>query len=325
MFGSDVAGSVPGDRENEPAAAVFATIDPATGGGLLNPNGVVSLRNDVANPALTGADPLVASATGQLGTSPRPLPAGSLPDIGSIEIDQPLSTGPTPNNDVLTGNGGGNTISALQGNDLLRGLGGPDTLNADGGSDLLDGGPGNNQLNGGTGVDLATFAFSGTRVVVDLSGTTDTAKRGSETDLLTSVEGAIGTTKADRFIGDAGANAFQGGRGRDVATGGGGRDSYDFDAVQDSPPGASKSDQITDFAPGQDVLDLARIDADPSRPGDQPFVWRGTAAFTGAPGEVRYVKGATTIVRATTDSDLAPELEIRLTGNKTLTEDDVRL
>lgn len=226
---------------------------------------------------------------------------------------------------MLTGNGGGNTISALQGNDLLRGLGGPGTLNADGGSDLLDGGPGNNQLNGGTGVDLATFAFSGTRVVVDLSGTTDTAKRGSETDLLTSVEGAIGTTKADRFLGDAGANAFQGGRGRDVATGGGGRDSYDFDAVQDSPPGASKSDQITDFATGQDVLDLARIDADPGRPGDQPFVWRGTAAFTGAPVEVRYTKGATTIVRATTDSDLTPELEIRLTGNKTLTEYDVRL
>ena len=87
----------------------------------------------------------------------------------------------------------------------------------------------------------------------------------------------------------------------------------------------ARRDQITDFAPGQDVLDLARIDADPSLPGDQPFVWRGTAAFTGAPGEVRYVKGATTIVQATIDGDLAPELEIRLTGNKTLTEDDVRL
>ena len=96
VFGSDVAGGVPGDRENVPAAAVFATIDPATGGGLLNPNGVVSLRNDVANPALTGADPLVASAIGQLGTSPRPLPAGSLPDIGSIEINQPLSTDADP-------------------------------------------------------------------------------------------------------------------------------------------------------------------------------------------------------------------------------------
>ena len=95
-------------------AAVFATIDPATGGGLLNPNGVVSLRNDVANPALTAADPVTASAIGQLGTSPRPQPANSLPDIGSIEINQPLSTGATANNDVRTGTAGGNTLAGAQ-------------------------------------------------------------------------------------------------------------------------------------------------------------------------------------------------------------------
>ncbi len=114
VFGSDVAGAVAGDRENRPAAAIFATIDPATGGGLLNPNGVVSLRNDVANPALTGADPLAASRVGQLGTSARPQPAGSLPDIGSIEINQPLSTGAPPTTTCCTGTAGGNTLARAQ-------------------------------------------------------------------------------------------------------------------------------------------------------------------------------------------------------------------
>ena len=52
------------------------------------------LALSLANPALSGGDPLAAGATGQLGLNPRPLPAGSLPDIGAAEADQPLSTSP---------------------------------------------------------------------------------------------------------------------------------------------------------------------------------------------------------------------------------------
>jgi hypothetical protein len=74
-----------------------------------------------------------------------------------------------------------------------------------------------------------------------------------------------------------------------------------------------------------DKLDFTGIDATTLVAGDQAFRWVGSAAFTGAPGEVCYVKGATTMVRATTDGDVAPELEIRLTGNKILTKDDARL
>ena len=40
----------------------------------------------------------------------RPLPAGSLPDIGSVEINQPLSTSPTANNDVITGSNAANNL-----------------------------------------------------------------------------------------------------------------------------------------------------------------------------------------------------------------------
>ena len=87
VFGSDVLGNNPGDRENVAASAIFANVDPETGGGQISGR-VVPLLNSISNPALSGADPLAASATGQNGTSARPQPAGSLPDIGSIEINQ---------------------------------------------------------------------------------------------------------------------------------------------------------------------------------------------------------------------------------------------
>ena len=114
--------------------------------------------NSVANPALSGADPLAASATDQLGTSPRPLPAGSLPDIGAVEINQPLST--TRLGQQRRAHRHQRRQHAqrrLAGNDYLKGLGGNDTLNGGDGSDLLDGGAGNDKLNGDAGIDLVAY------------------------------------------------------------------------------------------------------------------------------------------------------------------------
>jgi Ca2+-binding RTX toxin-like protein len=322
VFGSAVAGSIAGDRQNVAAATVFAAVDPTTGGGKLSPKGIVPLKNALTNPALSAADPITAGSFGQLGTTKRPLPTGSLPDIGSIEIDQKLSTSPTVNNDVLTGSGGANNLSGLAGNDLIQGLAGADTLNGQDGSDVLDGGPGNDVLNGGNGVDVATFAGS-TAVVVDLAAKPATAKRGGETDTLTSIEGAIGSSKADTFKGDGQNNEFQGGLGKDTATGGGGRDLYAFKSVQDSPAGAGR-DVMKDFVPGQDVIDVSDIDADSTTPGQQSFRWVGKATLTGAAQLGYYVSGGNTIVRASTDADSAAELEIQLTGKKTLTAADFR-
>ncbi len=322
IFGSNVSGNVAGDRESVSAGAVFGTIDPATGGGKLSLTGIVPLKNALTNPALSAADPITASSFGQLGTSKRPLPAGSLPDFGSIEIAQKLSTSPTVNNDVLTGSNAANNLSGLAGNDLIHGLAGADTLNGNEGSDVLDGGPGNDKLNGGTGMDIATFAGS-TSVVVDLAATPATAKRGGETDTLTSIEGVIGSSKADTFNGDAQNNEFQGGLGKDTATGGGGHDLFAFRAVQDSPPGSGR-DVIKDFAPGQDVIDVGNIDADEIIPGQQSFRWVGKATLTGAAQLGYYVSGGNTIVRASTDADAAAELEIQLAGQKALTAADFR-
>ena len=68
---------------------MFAAIDPATGGGKLSPDGTVALRNNVANPALSAGDPILANVFDQRGAA-RPQPGGSLPDLGAVELDQPL-------------------------------------------------------------------------------------------------------------------------------------------------------------------------------------------------------------------------------------------
>ncbi|MFO1049666.1 MAG: calcium-binding protein [Geminicoccaceae bacterium] len=229
---------------------------------------------------------------------------------------------PSVRNDVIAGDGGANFLAGWAGNDLIRGLAGSDTINAGPGSDYLDGGSGNNRLNGAAGVDIVTFAFSSGPVTVDLVA--GKARRGGETDRLSSIEGAVGTAAADRLTGDEHDNYFQGRLGSDRLTGGAGRDTFYYDRVRDSPPGAGKRDVIADFTPGEDVLDLARIDADATAPGLQSFRWVGNAPL-GGPGQVGYVVvGGNTIVRASTDADPQPELEIELLGEKALPGVDVR-
>jgi serralysin len=306
LFGSSIAGAVEGDLTKVASSALFASIDPLTGGGLLGANGIVMLLGNAANPALSGADPLAVMPTAQLGGA-RPSPAASLADIGSVEISQAPSTTASTHNDVLTGTAAANTLSGLAGNDLLRGRAGNDTLSGGNGSDLLEGGAGNDKLDGGGGIDLVTYAGSKTAVVVDLSGNSDTARQGTATDTLLGIEGAIGSDAGDTFKGDGLRNLFQGGAGRDLCTGGAGRDLFDYDSATHSAVGANR-DVITDFVHLVDDLDLMGIDADPTRAGDQAFRFVGTAALSATPGEVGwYSSGGNTIVRGSIDADAQAE------------------
>ena len=82
---------------------------------------------------------------------------------------------------------------------------------------------------------------------------------------------------------------------------------------------------VTDFAHLADEIDLLTIDARAATPAvNDAFVFlaaRG-ATFT-APGQVRwYQSGGNTFVEASTDADAGAELQIELSGLKTLTATD---
>ncbi|MFO1071987.1 MAG: choice-of-anchor Q domain-containing protein [Geminicoccaceae bacterium] len=145
VFSTDVAGNAAGDRENVDPALLFASLDAHRGGVLaLNggPTATVALRNTLDNPALSGAEPVVAGDLDQRGFA-RPNPALSNLDIGAFELAQTVrSTVPSAHNDVLTGTAA-NTLSGLAGADLLSGLAGNDTLLGGDGGDSLRGGLGN--------------------------------------------------------------------------------------------------------------------------------------------------------------------------------------
>lgn len=221
---------------------------------------------------------------------------------------------------------GTNNADTLFGDTLanrLGGAGGADTIKGLGGDDVLIGGLGNDSLDGDAGLDLADFT-SGTAVTVDLSLAADRATQGAEVDTLLEIEGAIGSANADTFRGDALANLFRGQGGKDTATGGAGADDFDYDAPAHSTVGAAR-DVITDFTPGVDDLDLSTIDARSATPAvNDAFTFlavRG-AAFTGA-GQVRwYQSSGVTLVEANLDANLAPDLQIQLTGLKTLSSGD---
>ena len=159
IFGSNVAGNAPGDRENVSTALLFA-------GGLADnggPTRTIALRDAADNPALGGADPDDAPTTDQRGFS-RPSPAGTDPDIGAFELAQSTGAGEivgTNGPDVLRGSAGPDVIRGLGGGDQLYGLLGDDRLFGGAGFDRLFGGHGLDQMRGDGGADRFVFRKPG--------------------------------------------------------------------------------------------------------------------------------------------------------------------
>jgi Ca2+-binding RTX toxin-like protein len=339
VFGSDIAGSVAGDRKGVDPGLIFAALDPVTGGGRLALNGgpipTAALADRLDNPALGGAETVAADATDQRG-APRPQPGDSAPDIGAFELRQTaISVVPSRGNDVLNGTPQADTLAGLAGNDRLAGLAGHDRLLGGAGGDILRGGLGDDTLDGGAGLDTASYRDAARGVRANLHTGSSAGILG--VDRLVGIENLDGGNREDELTGDHGANwlggrlaadkifgrggddhllgheggdVLAGGPGRDTLTGGAGADRFDVYFLRDSPAGAGR-DVITDFAQG-DRLNLGSID--PGVPGAPIFRFVGTAALSG-PGQVGYaVEDGGTLVRASVDADAAAELELWLDG-----------
>ncbi|HEX8644027.1 MAG TPA: M10 family metallopeptidase C-terminal domain-containing protein, partial [Allosphingosinicella sp.] len=131
----------------------------------------------------------------------------------------------------------------------------------------------------------------------------------SESDAHLRVFGGAG---ADTLATGAGNDQLYGGGGADTLTGGAGADLYRILAASDSRAGAY--DTIIGFAPGQDRIDLQRIDAKAATPDENDaFAFIGNAAFTAA-GQLRavHVSGNLWQVEGDVDGDGIADLVLQV-------------
>ena len=114
----------------------------------------------------------------------------------------------------------------------------------------------------------------------------------------------------DNILGGSGNDILTGGLGTDILTGGTGKDTFDFNASTESAVG-SASDIITDFNHSEvDKIDLAGIDANSIKKGDQAFTYIVDGAFTGVAGQLNYING---ILSGDTNGDSHADFEIAIT------------
>ncbi len=224
------------------------------------------------------------------------------------------------NSDVLYGNAGANAINGSSGNDTLIGGGGPD------------------KLIGATGVDAASYAGAATGVIADLGNSA--ANTGDAAgDTYSSVENIGGSSYGDMLFGNSGGNGLSGGIGNDALagragddtlyggagadrlTGGTGADRFVFKSLSESA--GSLVDTILDFTTTElDRIDLSAIDANMASGGNQVFTFISSANFSGAAGQLRYVKEASdTYIYGDVNGDKVADLKIHLDDAVILTKD----
>jgi hypothetical protein len=145
----------------------------------------------------------------------------------------------------------------------------------------------------------------------------------------------------DTLIGDQGHGFFEttpgndvliGGLGKDTMTGNEGADTFDFDSILETGKTRATRDVITDFTRGEDVVDLATIDANALVDGDQAFIWRGEQGFTGVAGQLHFIRennpgnaNDRTIIEGDVNGDRIADFQIELTGLYRLTDHDFLL
>ncbi|MBB3017025.1 Ca2+-binding RTX toxin-like protein [Microvirga lupini] len=152
--------------------------------------------------------------------------------------------------------------------DTLKGMAGKDRLYGNNGSDTLDGGVGADSLDGGAGLDLVSYAAATSRVDVDLAKKAGAAGEATG-DVLTAIEGIVGSAFNDKLTGDDLANLLKGGSGNDdlqagadhdeiwggagndSLKGGAGRDVFVFDTKANTK---TNRDKIADFKTKDDSI-----------------------------------------------------------------------
>jgi Ca2+-binding RTX toxin-like protein len=228
-----------------------------------------------------GPFPLDAEYTGYLFILPH---NGGSGGTGSYTVLVTEGTA-TDASETITGSADGDGVDGAGGNDLIDGRGGADSLFGGAGDDTLLGGVGDDLLNGYAGRDI-------------LRG-----QAGS--DLL------IGRAQADTLVGGSGGDTFR------------------FDYATDSAPGQRDVLKAGDGgaafdgvgSAAGDIINLAMIDADATKSGNQKFAFGGAEK-----GHLSLVDvGADTVVRGNTDGDSAFEFQVLIQDGSGVQSSDYRL
>jgi Ca2+-binding RTX toxin-like protein len=127
----------------------------------------------------------------------------------------------------------------------------------------------------------------------------------------------------DRLFGESGADKLTGGRAHDVLFGGGGKDIFLFNRVGDTKPAPAKRDIISDFAVGNDRINLKKMDADVELEGNQAFFFGGDA-FDNTAGElIQVAAGDDSLLGGDIDGDGVADFAILLAGVQASVENDI--
>lgn len=147
--------------------------------------------------------------------------------------------------DFIMGGGGADTMGGGLDDDTMRGQGGDDLIySGKTGRELIEAGDGNDTVFGSAGND--TIRGDGGNDQLFGGSERDSVAGGSGNDSL------YGGSDRDTLDGGTGDDILNGGTGDDTLTGGAGRDVFVFS-------NGSGSDVITDFADGEDLLNLSQL------------------------------------------------------------------
>lgn len=290
-----------------------------------------NVMNGATNSAANILTGLGGNDTYQLGLGDVAIeaPGGGIDAVQTAVMDINLAAFPNVENVALTGGlalkaTGSAADNVLNGStnsaaNQLIGLGGNDTYFV-GSNDVVVEGPG-----GGfdTVLTTVTYTLPALAAVEELRNATSATGLGLfGNGFVQTITGSAGN---DSLSGGGGGDVLIGNGGTDNLTGGLGADRFRFLLPADSPVGVGRDSVIGFVAAEADRIDLSAIDANTLLAGDQGFIFRGSAAFTGARGELRFdVSGADVIVQGSI-AGTVPAFEIRVAGVTSLLAGDFTL